>query len=131
MQMAPNAMMQPQIILLKEGTDTSQGKGQLISNINALMVQLTRARMVDPELTGCGLRAAALHHDLFKPAGLPEPRSPRCGRAELESNLAQAMKPVSAQSCAVGDVSVRWPEGCGVACDAVQDRRGRAASGRP
>ena len=35
MQMAPNAMMQPQIILLKEGTDTSQGKGQLISNINA------------------------------------------------------------------------------------------------
>lgn len=28
-------MMQPQIILLKEGTDTSQGKGQLISNINA------------------------------------------------------------------------------------------------
>ncbi|KAI8816147.1 chaperonin Cpn60/TCP-1 family [Fimicolochytrium jonesii] len=28
-------MMQPQIILLKEGTDTSQGKGQLVSNINA------------------------------------------------------------------------------------------------
>ena len=28
-------MMQPQIILLKEGTDTSQGKAQLISNINA------------------------------------------------------------------------------------------------
>ncbi|KAJ3161484.1 T-complex protein 1 subunit eta [Geranomyces michiganensis] len=28
-------MMQPQIILLKEGTDTSQGKGQLLSNINA------------------------------------------------------------------------------------------------
>lgn len=26
---------QPQIILLKEGTDTSQGKPQLISNINA------------------------------------------------------------------------------------------------
>ena len=35
MQMAPNSMMQPQIILLKEGTDTSQGKAQLISNINA------------------------------------------------------------------------------------------------
>ncbi|KAH9742650.1 T-complex protein 1 subunit eta [Citrus sinensis] len=29
------AMMQPQIILLKEGTDTSQGKAQLVSNINA------------------------------------------------------------------------------------------------
>jgi len=28
-------MMQPQIILLKEGTDVSQGKAQLISNINA------------------------------------------------------------------------------------------------
>jgi len=28
-------MMQPRIILLREGTDSSQGKGQLISNINA------------------------------------------------------------------------------------------------
>lgn len=28
---------QPQIILLKEGTDTSQGKAQLVSNINACM----------------------------------------------------------------------------------------------
>ncbi len=28
-------MMQPQIILLKEGTDSSQGKAQLISNMNA------------------------------------------------------------------------------------------------
>jgi len=28
-------MMSPRIVLLKEGTDTSQGKGQLISNINA------------------------------------------------------------------------------------------------
>eukprot|EP00638_Chattonella_subsalsa_P018737 CAMPEP_0117895140 /NCGR_PEP_ID=MMETSP0950-20121206/26437_1 /TAXON_ID=44440 /ORGANISM="Chattonella subsalsa, Strain CCMP2191" /LENGTH=506 /DNA_ID=CAMNT_0005755919 /DNA_START=35 /DNA_END=1551 /DNA_ORIENTATION=+ len=28
-------MLQPQIILLREGTDTSQGKGQLVSNINA------------------------------------------------------------------------------------------------
>lgn len=27
--------MQPQIVLLKEGTDDSQGKGQIISNINA------------------------------------------------------------------------------------------------
>ncbi|KAJ4898185.1 T-complex protein 1 subunit eta [Raphanus sativus] len=31
------SMMQPQIILLKEGTDTSQGKAQLLSNINAVM----------------------------------------------------------------------------------------------
>ena len=33
--MSPGAMLQPQIVLLKEGTDTSQGKAQLISNINA------------------------------------------------------------------------------------------------
>lgn len=31
----PLPLQQPQIILLKEGTDTSQGKPQLISNINA------------------------------------------------------------------------------------------------
>jgi len=30
-----NPYMQPQIIILKEGTDQSQGKGQLVSNINA------------------------------------------------------------------------------------------------
>ncbi|KAI8799602.1 chaperonin Cpn60/TCP-1 family [Cladochytrium replicatum] len=30
-------MMQPQIIVLREGTDTSQGKGQLLSNISACM----------------------------------------------------------------------------------------------
>jgi len=30
--------MQPQIILLKEGTDSSQGKGQIVSNINACAV---------------------------------------------------------------------------------------------
>ncbi|KAI8874214.1 T-complex protein 1 subunit eta [Ramicandelaber brevisporus] len=30
-------MMQPQIILLKEGTDTSQGKPQLLANLNACM----------------------------------------------------------------------------------------------
>ena len=30
-----NSSFQPQIILLREGTDTSQGKSQIISNINA------------------------------------------------------------------------------------------------
>ncbi|RUS17169.1 T-complex protein 1 subunit eta [Endogone sp. FLAS-F59071] len=35
--MSRASMMTPQIILLKEGTDTSQGKGQLLSNINACM----------------------------------------------------------------------------------------------
>jgi len=35
---------QPQIILLKEGTDTSQGKAQLISNINACCVVVDAVR---------------------------------------------------------------------------------------
>jgi len=35
MRMGGGMGMQPSIILLKEGTDTSQGKAQLISNINA------------------------------------------------------------------------------------------------
>lgn len=37
-------MMQPQIILLKEGTDTSQGRGQLISNINACQAIMEAVR---------------------------------------------------------------------------------------
>lgn len=36
--------MQPQIILLKEGTDSSQGKPQLISNINACMAVVDTVR---------------------------------------------------------------------------------------
>lgn len=36
--------MQPQIILLREGTDTSQGKGQLISNINACQAVMDSVR---------------------------------------------------------------------------------------
>ena len=41
---------QPQIVLLREGTDTSQGKGQLISNINACMavVDSVRTTLVRP-----------------------------------------------------------------------------------
>ena len=30
--------MQPQIVLLKEGTETAQGKQQVVSNINACQV---------------------------------------------------------------------------------------------
>ncbi|KAI9298177.1 T-complex protein 1 subunit eta [Neoconidiobolus thromboides FSU 785] len=41
--MAPN-FMQPQIVLLKEGTDTSQGKGQLLSNINACLAVVDTIR---------------------------------------------------------------------------------------
>ena len=32
-----NTAFQPQIILLREGTDTSQGKSQIVSNINSCM----------------------------------------------------------------------------------------------
>jgi len=40
-------MMRPPIILLKEGTDTSQGRGQLISNINACsaIVEIVRTTL--------------------------------------------------------------------------------------
>jgi T-complex protein 1 subunit eta len=38
------SMLQPQIILLKEGTDTSQGKPQLISNINACLAVVDAVR---------------------------------------------------------------------------------------
>ena len=43
---------QPQIVLLREGTDTSQGKGQLISNINACMavVDSVRTTLVCPRV---------------------------------------------------------------------------------
>lgn len=37
-------MIQPQIIILREGTDQSQGKGQLISNINACQVVADNVR---------------------------------------------------------------------------------------
>ena len=38
------SLQQPQIILLKEGTDTSQGKAQLISNINACVAVVDAVR---------------------------------------------------------------------------------------
>ena len=50
--------IQPQIILLREGTDTSQGKGQLISNINACVavVDTVRTTLARPlaRLRGAG-----------------------------------------------------------------------------
>eukprot|EP00201_Polytomella_parva_P007898 CAMPEP_0175068362 /NCGR_PEP_ID=MMETSP0052_2-20121109/17631_1 /TAXON_ID=51329 ORGANISM="Polytomella parva, Strain SAG 63-3" /NCGR_SAMPLE_ID=MMETSP0052_2 /ASSEMBLY_ACC=CAM_ASM_000194 /LENGTH=547 /DNA_ID=CAMNT_0016335385 /DNA_START=97 /DNA_END=1737 /DNA_ORIENTATION=- len=42
--MMPMMGMQPQIILLKDGTDTSQGKPQLLSNINACMAVVDTVR---------------------------------------------------------------------------------------
>jgi hypothetical protein len=46
-----SSYMQPQIILLREGTDTSQGKGQLISNINACSVSPFRTTFAILQLT--------------------------------------------------------------------------------
>ena len=37
-------LQQPQVILLKEGTDSSQGKGQVVSNINACAVLVDAVR---------------------------------------------------------------------------------------
>ena len=42
--LAPGSMLQPQIVLLKEGTDTSQGKAQLVSNINACQAVMDTVR---------------------------------------------------------------------------------------
>lgn len=55
-------MMQPQIILLKEGTDTSQGKGQLISNINACQVR--RDKSIDISAFGSGPHVV-WYHDTY------------------------------------------------------------------
>jgi T-complex protein 1 subunit eta len=45
-------MMQPQIVLLREGTDTSQGIGQLVSNINACQAV---AEVIRTTLGPCGM----------------------------------------------------------------------------
>jgi hypothetical protein len=42
--MNPNVGFRPPIILLRDGTDTSQGKGQLISNINACQAVVEAVR---------------------------------------------------------------------------------------
>jgi hypothetical protein len=41
-------MLQPNILLLKEGTESNQGKAQIISNINSCMglVELVRSTLV-------------------------------------------------------------------------------------
>ena len=42
-------MLQPQILLLKEGTETNSGKAQITSNINACMglVELVKSTLVN------------------------------------------------------------------------------------
>jgi T-complex protein 1 subunit eta len=63
------SLQQPQIILLKEGTDTSQGTAQLVSNINACMALADTVRttlgprgmdkLIHDDKVGCCLDAAA------------------------------------------------------------------------
>ena len=66
--MMPGMGMQPSIILLKEGTDTSQGKAQLISNINAC------AAVADIVRTTLGPRGMdKLIHNNGKVGGQPQP----------------------------------------------------------
>ena len=101
--MHPSQMMQPQIVLLKEGTDTSQGKAQLISNINACQA------VVDVVRTTLGPRGMdkLIHNDqggvtisndgatimkllqIVHPAAvtLVQVRSRPCGRATLAASL--------------------------------------------
>ena len=67
--MMPGMGMQPSIILLEEGTDTSQGKAQLISNINAC------AAVADIVRTTLGPRGMdKLIHNNGKVRGQPQPR---------------------------------------------------------
>nr|XP_022912239.1 T-complex protein 1 subunit eta [Onthophagus taurus] len=67
-------MMQPQILLLKEGTDTSQGKPQLVSNINACQ------NVVDAVRTTLG------------PRGMDKLIVDRNGRATISNDGATIMK---------------------------------------
>ena len=47
--------MQPQIVLLKEGTETAQGKQQVVSNINACQVMNTNDDYYHKFTTICNL----------------------------------------------------------------------------
>jgi hypothetical protein len=70
MRMGGGMGMQPSIILLKEGTDTSQGKAQLISNINAC------ASVADIVRTTLGPRGMdKLIHSNGKVGNQPQPRA--------------------------------------------------------
>ena len=62
------ALQQPQIILLREGTDTSQGKPQLISNINACIMVVDAVRTtlgprgMDKLVIDDRVSPASIHH---------------------------------------------------------------------
>jgi T-complex protein 1 subunit eta len=62
----PLPNIQPQIILLREGTDTSQGTPQLLSNINAcLAVAQTVASTLGPRGMDKLIVAVRSSHDFY------------------------------------------------------------------
>lgn len=91
---------QPQIILLKEGTDTSQGKPQLVSNINACMavadtvrttlgprgmdklIHNDKARSRGDALTAAARRSSQSTHDLTT-ALTAQMRAPMCFQTHI------------------------------------------------
>ena len=72
------AYMTPQVILLREGTDTSQGKAQFISNINACCAatDIVRTTLVRRRRVGTPATAAAPPASPCKPPSSCPPRSP-------------------------------------------------------
>ena len=50
---SPPLTQQPTILLLREGTDTSEGKAQILSNINAIeaIVEVIKSTLGTPSLT--------------------------------------------------------------------------------
>lgn len=95
---------QPQIILLKEGTDTSQGKPQLVSNINACMavadtvrttlgprgmdklIHNDKARSRGEALTAAARRSSQSTHDLTT-ALTAQMRAPMFSDAHLVAHI--------------------------------------------
>ena len=83
----PPPLQQPQIVLLREGTDTSQGKGQLISNINACMAVVDSIRTTLVRRRGGRSRRRSARQRLRRPFDFVFPlttmTSDRAGPARL------------------------------------------------
>lgn len=93
------AMMQPQIILLREGTDTSQGRGQIISNINACLA------VVDIISSTLGPRGMdKLIYDDRGKSTISNDGATIMGLLEIVHPAARALKDISmSQDAEVGD----------------------------
>jgi hypothetical protein len=89
----------PPIILLKEGTDTSQGRGQLVSNINATMaiVEIVRTTLGREWSTTTTLSLFVLN----PPPPPPPPPPPRPSRPSPVSSSSIPFSSSSAASSAI------------------------------